>query len=95
MVDEASSIKRVFFRLRSDGSHLSALEIVNKWLSLAGLHLNRNSLSPHWIHEEAQEDRVFHIIFDINPAAESPDIKIQEIRHELHRVHFRASRNDP
>ena len=95
MADEATSIKRVFFRLRTDGSNLSALEIVNKYLSLADLPLNKHLYSPHYIHEQPQGERVYHIILDINPAAASPEIKIQDIPHELYRVHFKRNKNDP
>ena len=95
MADGALIIKRVFFRLKNGGSNLSALEIVNKYLSLAGLPLNTNQCSPHYIHEQPQEDRVYHIIVDINPAAACPEIKIQELPHELYRVHFKGSKNDP
>ena len=95
MADDALIPKRVFFRLRTDGSNLSALEIVNNYLSLAGLPLNTNLCSPHYIHEQPQEDRVYHIIVDINPAAACPEIKIQEVPHELYRVHFKKSKIDP
>ena len=95
MAEEAPSTKRVFFRLRTDGSNLSALEIVNNYLSLAGLPLNKHLYSPHYIHEQPQEGRVYHIILDVNPAAASHETKIQEIPHELYRVHFKRSKNDP
>ena len=95
MTDEAPPMKRIFFRLRTDGSNLSALEIVNSYLSLAGLPLNKHLYSPHYIHEQPQEERVYHIILDINPGAASPEVRIQEIPHELYRVHFKKNNNDP
>ena len=94
MTDRTLSIKRVFFRLRSNGSDLTDIEIVNRWLSETGLPLCKNFLDPHWVYQQPQEDRVYHIVLDVNPAAADPDVKIQNIPHELYRVHFRKSRVD-
>ncbi len=91
--DGASPIKRVFFRLKSNGSDFSAVEIVNFYLSRAGLPLAKNFYTPHWIHEQPQEDRVYHIILDVNHAAASPGVRIQNIPHELYRVHI--TENNP
>jgi len=92
---DAPAIKRVFFRLRSHGNDLSVVELANAYLSQAGLPLNKNGCSPHFIHEQPQEDKVYHVVLDVNPTAASSDVKIQEIPHELYRVHFRRSRRDP
>ena len=95
MADDVATIRRVFLRLRSEGNDLELVEIANHYLSMAGLPLSKSFCSPHWIHEQPQEDRVYHIIIDVNPTAADPDIKIQNIPHELYRVHFKQSRTEP
>lgn len=92
---DGPAIKRVFFRLRSYGNDLSVVELANAYLSRAGLPLNKNGCCPHFIHEQPQEYKVYHVVLDVNPTVASPDVKIQEIPHELYRVHFRKSRRDP
>ena len=76
MADDEPSIKRLYFRPRTDGNTLSALEILNNYSSLAGLPLTKHLYSSHYIHEQPQGQRVYHIIRDINPAAASPEIRI-------------------
>ncbi len=95
MNDETPSIKRVFFRLKSNGSSLSAIQIVNKYLLEVGLPLNKSFESPHYIHEQPQEERVYHIVLDIYPDRAVPETRIQDIPHELYRVHFRKNTFDP
>ena len=38
---------------------------------------------------------IYHNILDINHAAAPPDVKIQDIPHEIYRVHFKQNRIDP
>ena len=91
MTNQAPLIKRVIFRLKvTDTSETNnALDIVNHYLSQQKLPLNMNFLSPHYIHEQPQQGRVYHIILDVNHTEASSDIKIQEIHHEMYRVHLR------
>ncbi len=93
--DDTPAIKRVFFRLRSNGNDLSIVELANAYLLQAGLPANQRGCSPHFIHEQPQDYKVYHVVLDINPAAAPSGIQIQEIPHELYRVHFRKSRRDP
>ena len=88
---ESSPIKRVFFRLRANRNEWTAIQIVNKFLEAAGLPLAKNILDPHFIHKMPQEldMRVYHIILDVNSAASTTEPKIQDIPHELYRVHFK------
>ncbi len=89
IADEAQSIKRVFFRLKANRNDWTPVQIVNKYLEPTGLPLAKNFMEPHWIHEQPQEDtRIYHLILDVNSAASNSDVKIQEIPHELYRVHF-------
>ena len=93
--DKENSIKRIFLRLRSEGSDLNATEIINKYLAEAGLPQNTNPCHPHWVHEQPQEDRVYHLVIDLHTDRAPPDVKIHDIPHELYRVHFRQNRVDP
>ena len=90
IADEATSIKRVFFRLKANLNDWTPVQIINQYLEPMGLPLAKNFMEPHWIHEQPQEDtRIYHLILDVNSAASSSDVKIQEIPHELYRVHFK------
>ena len=95
MTNQATLIKRVFFRLKvTDTSETNnVLAIVNHYLSQQKLPLNKNFLFPHYIHEQPQQGRAYHIILDVNHTEVSSDIKIQEIHHEMYRV--RLHEGDP
>lgn len=95
MNDETPSIKRIIFRLKSNGSSLGPIQIVNKYLLEVGLSLNKGFESPHYIHEQPQEERVYHIVLDVYPDKAVPEIRIQDIPTELYRVHFKKSALDP
>jgi len=78
-----TAIKRVFLRLRCQGSDLDAQDISNKFLTQAGLPLLENFFTPHYMHEQPQEETgIYHIVLDVNPATAPADVKIQDIPHE-------------
>lgn len=92
----AFTIKRVFLRLQSQGSDLDEVQISNKFCTHAGLPLLESAGNPHYIHGgDFGDEPVYYIILDINYAAAPPDVKIQEIPHELYKVHFKQNRNEP
>ena len=95
-VDSSITFKRIFLRLRSEGSDLNEIRVSNKFCTYAGLPLLKSFDTPHYVHGGHFEDQsVYHIILDINHAAAPPDVKIQDIPHEIYRVHFKQNRIDP
>lgn len=96
--DDTDSIKRVFLRVRNESNDLSDFDLANKYLAYASLPLleTKTWTSPHYFHGgNGGYERIYHIILDINYTAAPPDVKIQDIPHELYRVHFRNSRTEP
>ncbi len=94
--DSAIAFKRVCLRLRSQGSDLDEIQVSNKFCTYAGLPLLKRFDTPHYVHGgDFGDQSIYHIILDINHAAAPPDVKIQEIPHEIYRVHFKQNRIDP
>ena len=94
--DTSITFKRTCLRLRSQGSDLDDIQISNKFCTYAGLPLLKSFDAPHYVHGGDFEDQsVYHTILDINHAAAPPDVKIQDILHEIYRVHFKQNRIDP
>ena len=92
------SIKRVFLRVRNESNDLSDFDLANRYLAFAALPLLEaktwNSL--HYFHGgNGGYERIYHIILDINYTTAPPNVKIQDIPHEIYRVHFRTSRTEP
>ena len=94
MTTQEPLLKRIIFRLKvTDTSETDdPLYIVNAYLSQSKLALNKDYLSPHYIHIQPQEGRRYHLILDMNHAEAPSDIKIQDIHHEMYGV--RLHEND-
>ena len=94
--DSATAFKRIFLRLRSQGSDLDEIQVSNKFCTYAGLPLLERYDTPHYVHGGDYGDQsIYHIVLDINYAAALPNVKIQDIPHEMYRVHFKQNRDEP
>lgn len=92
----ATTFKRVCLVLLSRGSDLDEIQISNIFCTNAGLPLLSTSGNPHYVHGgDYGDERIYYIILDINHAAAPPDVKIQDIPHEVYGVDFKQSRVEP